>query len=102
MIREFESINSGAFSTKSFIDAIVKMQASDHGMYNYAARVWCKVVPPKVELLVYFVVLGKLNIKDRLSRLNIINNVDVNCVLCNDHEESLKHFFFSCNYAWQL
>ena len=69
-------------------------------MLNYAARVWCKMAPPKVEMLVWFLVLGKLNTKDRLAQLNIIiSNGDVSCVLCNSHVESLGHLFVSCNYS---
>ena len=90
------------FSTKSFTQAILNMQTGNHGMYSHAAKVWRRVAPPKVEMLVWFVVLGKLNTKDRLAGLNIINNDDVCCVLCNDHEESIEHLFFSYKYAWQL
>ena len=51
-------------------------------MLNYAARVWCKMAPPKVEMLVWFMLLGKLNTKDQLARLNIIiSNSDVNCLV---------------------
>ena len=60
-----------------------------------------RVAPPKVELLVCFAMLGKLNTKDRLTRLNIINNLDVNCVLCSEQEESIDHLFFACKCAWR-
>ena len=78
------------------------MQSGKHGMYIHAAKVWCMVAPPKVEMLVWFMVLGKLNTKDHLAWLNIINNDTMCCVLCNNHEESIEHLFFSCKYAWQL
>ena len=47
-------------------------------------------------------ILGKLNTKDRLARLNIISNGDILYVLCNEQEESIEHLFFSCRHAWNL
>ena len=40
------------FSTKSFIDAITKLQVGELGVFSYVATIWCNVGPPKVELLV--------------------------------------------------
>ena len=85
---------SGVFNTKSFVDAVVELKNGELFAHNFAARVWCKVAPPKVELLAWFVILGKLNSKDRLARLNITSNGDTLCVLCNEQKESIEHFFF--------
>ena len=87
--------NTGVFSTKSFTDTVTKNQV-------LAARVWCKVAPIKVELLVWFLVLGKLNAKDRLVSLNIIDSRESKCILCNEHDENIDHLFFLCEYARML
>ena len=87
--------NSGTFSTNSFTEAVVKLQVGDQELFKHAAKVWCKIAPPKVELLVWFLVLGKLNTKDRFASFNIINGAETMCVLCNEKEECIKHLFFS-------
>ena len=94
--------NSGAFSSKSFSESVLKLQAVGVDSFKHAAKVWCKMAPPKVELLVWFLVLGKLNTKDRLISLNIIPASEGKCVLCGEHVESIGHLFFSCNYSWKL
>lgn len=94
--------NWGTFFTKSFIEAVFKLQVDDQELFKHAAKVWCKIAPPKVELLVWFVVLGKLNTKDRLASLNIIDGAETMCVLCTEQEECIEHLIFSSKYAWQL
>ena len=74
---------SGEFSSKSFTDVVTKLQVGDLGAFSFAAKVWCNVAPAKVELLVCFVILWKLN-------------KDVKCVLCNEHDESIEYLFFTC------
>ena len=78
------------------------LQVGDLGVYSFAAKFQCNVAPPKVELLIWFVILGKLNMKDRILRLNIVSSLDVKYVLCNEHEESIEYLFFTCKYAWEL
>ena len=35
-------------------------------------------------------------------RLNILQNVDSNCVLCNNGVESVSHLFFTCDFAGKV
>ena len=58
--------------------------------------------PPKGNVVGLVLVLGKLNTKDRLVRMNIILVGEENCILCHNHLESVEHLFFSCNYSWKL
>ena len=53
-------------------------------------------------MLVWFLVLGKLNTMDWLASYNLLNGAEKTCVLCNEKEECIQHLFFSCKYAWQL
>ena len=46
------------FLTKSFSDAVLKLQNVGDNSFKSAAKVWCKMDPPKVELLVWFLVFG--------------------------------------------
>ena len=74
--------NSSIFLTKSFTEAIVKLQVGDQKLFKHATKAWCKIAPPKVEMLVWFLVLGKLNTKDRLASFNIINGAKTIGYLC--------------------
>ena len=94
--------SSGVYSVESLLFLRPAFESLDAGMYNYTNKVWKSVAPPKAELLVCFALLGRLNTKDRLIRLNIINNSDIKCVLCNELPEDVNHLFFSCHSTWQI
>ena len=94
--------NDRGFTTISFSDEVLKLQNRDVDSFKFAAKAWYKMAPPKVEMLVWFLLLGKLNTKDRLVNLNILPRSKANCVLCNEHMENIGHLFFSCNYSWKL
>ena len=55
--------------------------------------------PAKAELLVWVVVNGRINTKERLHRLNVLRSDDLSCPLCKSHIESLSHLFFTCSFA---
>ena len=94
--------SSSVYSVKSPLFLRPTFGSLDTGMYNYTNKVWKSVAPLKAELLVWFVLLGRLNTNDRLSRLDIINNFDVKCVLCNDLPEEVDHLFFTCQFTWRI
>ena len=63
--------NSGTFSVKSIMNAIPTSQAvSENEMV--ARKVWRGLVPSKAKLLVWFLILRRLNTKERLHRLNTL------------------------------
>ena len=66
------------------------------------SKVWQGLAPPKAELLTWFVLLGRLNIKDRFCRLNILIGSDDKCIFCNEHCETLNHLFLSCYFSWRV
>ncbi|MED6161711.1 hypothetical protein PIB30_063275 [Stylosanthes scabra] len=51
-------------------------------------NIWHCLVPPRVEMLVWFVLMGGLNTRDVLLRRSIIRQGDEVCVLCNGAAES--------------
>ena len=67
-----------------------------------ANQVWQNLVPAKAELLVWFLVQGRLNTKERLHRLQVLINNDTMCPICNLGVENLSHLFFSCEFAWDI
>ena len=72
------------------------------GSYNVIRKVWQGLAPPRAELLTWFVLLGRLNTKDRLIKLNVINVTDDKCVLCHCHAETVSHLFLSCVFSWRV
>ncbi|MED6113242.1 hypothetical protein PIB30_118904 [Stylosanthes scabra] len=90
--------NKCIFSVKSFVSVLYKNnnREVEPNMYAFAKNLWKGLVPPRVELLVWFVILGKMNTKDRLFEIGMIRDVDANCVLCDAEWESVYHLFFGC------
>ena len=73
---------SGEFTCKSFSLQIFRSAASSLSVYSRARVAWKGVAPPRVEILVWFVLLELVNTKDRLCRFGCIPASDSLCVLC--------------------
>jgi len=91
------------FSTKLFVQVLQKETISeDITSYSFTSSIWRGLVPPRVELFAWFVLVGRVNTKERLTRLGIINHNDNMCVLCKKDIESAHHLFFACELTWQV
>ena len=55
-------------------------------------------MPPKAKLLLWFVFQGRLSIKDKLRRLNVLRSKDFRCVLFQRAEENLPHLLYTCDF----
>ncbi|XP_016195906.1 uncharacterized protein LOC107636951 [Arachis ipaensis] len=73
----------------------------DISRYKYTNGIWKGLVPPGVKFFTWFVLVGRVNTKDRLNRLGIIDRNDNICVMCNKDLESVQHLFVTCEYDWQ-
>ncbi|XP_072054264.1 uncharacterized protein [Arachis hypogaea] len=60
------------------------------------------MVPPRIELFGWYVLIGRVNTKERLSRLGVIRLSDTLCMLCKKEIESVEHLFLLCEYTWQV
>ena len=60
------------FSVKNLYAKAVTQVESGGSVDRLVCSVWQKLVPPKVELMVWLALLGKLNTKDRLMRKRIL------------------------------
>ena len=60
------------FSIKSFSLQVQKLQHASNLEVTPTRVIWRGLAPPRVELLLWFVMLRKLNTKERLYRFNII------------------------------
>ena len=94
--------NSGAYKVKSFLNLMIDPQGLSQGMFAHANIVWRSLTPPKSELLLWFLMVGKLNTLDRLKRFNIRPDMDSICVLCKQEEESINHLFCYCPFTWNV
>ena len=50
--------------------------------------------------LVWFVLQGKLNTRERISRLNILNPVETICLMCQQEVETIDLLFCHCSFSW--
>nr|XP_025662026.1 uncharacterized protein LOC112757684 [Arachis hypogaea] len=78
------------------------MLSEDVTSYSFTKTIWKGLAPPRVELFVWFVLVGKVNTKEPLSRLGVIDQDDKRCVLCNKEDELIHHLFLGCDFAWQV
>lgn len=70
----------GKYSVKSFTEAVFRLKHTDTYIGNDLGKgFWRGIVPPNVELFVWFVVLGKVNTKERLVRLGILGEREEGC-----------------------
>ena len=53
-------------------------------IFNHAKIIWEELASPRVELLIWFILLGRLNTKDRLCIFNYIAVEDSLCVFCTN------------------
>ena len=66
---------------------------------NQFKGVWCGLVPHRVEMLTWFIIMGRLNTKDRLKKLNIIRDGEV---FCQEDLKIIHHLYFSCQFSWAI
>lgn len=63
--------SSGSYNVKSFLILMLDPLSTVSPNYSYVNIVWIALTPPRFELLLWFLVISKLNAKDRILRLNI-------------------------------
>ena len=95
---------NGVFSVKSRVQVIENEGAVNQAVssYNFTSAVWKDLVPPRIELLTWFVLIGRVNTKDRMARMNLLQQDQILSPLCSKHDESLSHFFFTCEFPWRI
>ncbi|KAL4373539.1 hypothetical protein AHAS_Ahas05G0091900 [Arachis hypogaea] len=80
----------GIFLTNSFVQVLQEgMLPEDVTSYSFTKSIWKGLVPPIVELFVWFVLIGSVNTEERLSRFRIISQDDKSCVLCSKEVEQV-------------
>ncbi|XP_057452233.1 uncharacterized protein LOC130744058 [Lotus japonicus] len=97
----WEADMEGVFSVKSAYEA----QGSYGPLENMEVfkRIWSIAAPSNVISFTWRVLLGRIQTKDNLLKMNIIaEGFGCICVLCEEHLESIGHLFFSCKFTWGI
>lgn len=84
--RRWSLHNSGIFTVKSLYSKLI----ADYGVHDFPHNfVWKKLIPPKINFLVWCLIHEKLNTIDMMQ----IKGIDIynSCVLCGDDIESGSH-----------
>ncbi|XP_057719827.1 uncharacterized protein LOC130934259 [Arachis stenosperma] len=93
----------GIFTTNSFVQVMqADMVPEEISSYTFTSTIWKGLVPPRVEVFVWFALTDRISTKERLSRLGVINQQDTLCVLCNNCVESSHHLLLGCSFSWQI
>ena len=90
------------FSVKSLYTKAVTQMENDGSVDRLICSVWQKLAPPKVELMVWLALLGKLNTRDRLVKEKMIPAELNYCTFCNSHNEGIDHVLLSCPVFWSI
>ncbi|MED6182287.1 hypothetical protein PIB30_027257 [Stylosanthes scabra] len=82
----------GEYTVKSFVQVFYKNKEHGRGpnMYNFTKTLWKSLVPPRVELIMWFVILEKLNTRERL----------VKCGVLQQYMEALRGETRLCFESW--
>ncbi|KAL4373265.1 hypothetical protein AHAS_Ahas05G0064500 [Arachis hypogaea] len=61
--------------------------------YSFTITIWKCLIPLRMELFIWFTLIGRVNTKERLHRLGIIRYGANICVLCKKDVEYIHHLF---------
>ncbi|KAK3231414.1 hypothetical protein Dsin_003295 [Dipteronia sinensis] len=89
----------GKFSVGSF-----RKSMEDGSMTNVGEHklLWQEVSPPKVEILVWQLLRGRVMVRKVLQRCGPNPLAFILCPLCDHEEEGVNHIFLHCGWSWKL
>lgn len=88
------------FSVKSFKTKMSLASPNPH--LSPLRTLWKKLVPHRVEIFTWLAVLGKLNTRVKLVKLQIIPESEISCVLCGESPECSNHLFLHCSFSCEI
>lgn len=92
--------NNGRFTVKSL--CLEMYSRREVSVPDAMRKVWKGLVPHRIEVFVWLVILEKVNTKNRLIRVEAIQPDQGLYVLCNEVEEDSNHLFLHCGKARDL
>lgn len=98
--------NGGSFITIEVYEWLRRLEANeqvDEEKEDSFSRIWNNLVPRKIIVHAWRVLWERLLTKTKLqSRGVAIANNDINCILCEEKAETVRHIFFECQYSYQI
>lgn len=91
---------NGSFTVKSFVLELEKSE--ENCPKDVIKGIWQGLVPHRIEIFTWLALLDKLNTRDKLARIGILQHSEAICVLCNEHPETCSHLFLHCTVTWNL
>ena len=90
------------FSVKTLLNKIEAVADQGVSIDKLVCSVWVNIAPPKVELMMWLALLGRLNTKAMLCRKGIISPQAVHCTFCHTKEEGIDHLLVNCSVSWGI
>lgn len=102
--------SSGGYTVKSAFAFIADAErgdgerTGDNMDHAFFKGIWCNLVPSKVAALAWKIGLQRMPTMANIIRsgVQIQNNLNGVCVLCNDQVETTSHLFFECNFSYSV
>ncbi|KAK8663773.1 hypothetical protein V6N13_083578 [Hibiscus sabdariffa] len=92
--------NSNSFySPKSFC---ILAKNANNGSDDLWRLVWANVAPPKAEVFLWRLLLGKIPIMVELAKRGVLHRGSIGCPLFSSGNESINHLFCHCRVSWAL
>ncbi|KAL2922251.1 FAD-dependent oxidoreductase domain-containing protein 2 [Bienertia sinuspersici] len=64
---------------------------------HWSKAIWCSIAVPKNQFMAWLAFRQRLLTKDRLKRMNLVE--DQRCCLCISEDETLSHLLFDCEFS---
>jgi len=93
---------SKGFSVQLLSKTAMSRRNVGNSVDSIVCLVWRKIAPPKVALMVWIALMGKLNNKDMLHRKDILGEEQNTCTLCNLEPETSDHILVTCSTTWGI
>ena len=74
--------SSGSFPIKSFTLQVYRLMNGDSQVISVANKLWLGIAPPRAEILAWFVLQERLNTKEKLCLLGILQPLEAVCPFC--------------------
>jgi len=93
---------NGKFSVKDLLQKADKIAKNGAEVDTLVCTVWKGIAPPKVELMLWLALLGRLNTKSMLVKKKILQSQDNHCSFCAQQEEDVDHVLLNCQVSWTI
>ena len=91
---------SGSFSVKSATMELAK--ANPDPDFGFTNKLWKGLVPLRIKIFSWLVLLEKINSKVKLAKIGLIPPFETLCVLCSQSQEDVNPLFLHCPFSHKV